>query len=107
MVRGVAPLGPAPGDRLGLQLVSVPLVFKSAAASCTGTRRRIARNPATDLRDMKREIDTLLTDRDMALARRVSHTDFRGTVHPTLSLGNLRQPVVWGGAWCPLSRSEN
>ena len=25
VVRGVAPLGPAPGDRLGLQLVSAPL----------------------------------------------------------------------------------
>ena len=43
---------------------------------------------------VKREIDTLLTDRDMAHARRVSHTDFRGTVHSTLSLGIY---VKW---WC-------
>ena len=33
----------------------------------------------------------------MAHARRVNHTDFRGTVHPTLSLCNSRHFVVWGG----------
>ncbi len=43
---------------------------------------------------MKREIDTIRTDRDMTHARRVSHTDFHGTVHPTLSLGSLCQTVL-------------
>ena len=68
---------------------------------------------------MKREIDTIRLDRDMVHASRVNHTDFRGIGHPTLSLGSLRHftlayvhthlrhRVVWGGVWCPLSRSEN
>ena len=56
---------------------------------------------------MNREIDSIRVDRDMARASRVSHTEFRGTGHPTLSLGSLRHRVVWGVVWCPLSLSEN
>ena len=39
---------------------------------------------------MKREIDSIHTDRDMVHARRVNHTDFRGTVHPTPSTAVLK-----------------
>ena len=57
--------------------------------------------------NMKREIDTTRMDRDMAHARRVSHTDFHGTVHPTLSLGILRQMVVWGVCGVPSHAPKN
>ena len=56
---------------------------------------------------MKREIDTTHMDRDMAHARRVSHTDFHGTVHPTLSLGSLREMVVWGVCGVPSHAPKN
>ena len=61
----------------------------------------------TPLVKMKREIDSIRVDRDMVHARRVNHTDFRGIGHPSLSLGCLHHRVVWGGVWCPLSRSQN
>ena len=59
------------------------------------------------VKEMKREIDTTHMDRDMAHARRVSHTDFHGTVHPTLSLGSLREMVVWGVCGVPSHAPKN
>ena len=56
---------------------------------------------------MKREFDPIHMDRDTAHARRVNRTDFRGIGHPTLSLGILRQLVVWGGCVVsPLTRRK-
>ena len=55
---------------------------------------------------MKREFDTIRVDRDTAHARRVNRTDSRGIGHPTLSLGSLRQSVVWGVCGVP-SHSRN
>ena len=55
---------------------------------------------------LKREFDSIHMDRDTAHARRVNRTDFRGIGHPTLSLGSLRQSVVWGGVVSPLTRRK-